>query len=476
MSHKLIDEVVDQDICIGCGMCAGVCPKSNIQMSWTSAGELVPVINECCGEDVCERLCVAACPVLNPGADQQASETKGQSTEELLIGDYHTAYLGYDTNVAQRQISSSGGLLTWLLIRLLEEKIIDGVITTVASDNPENGLFRFDILRTPDALRKASGSKYYPVEASEVVKRVMKDKTDDTYAILGVPCLLQGVNIAKKKYKRLDRKLRFSFSLVCGQLPNAAYTELLSSCSGLNESDLGTVDYRNKENTTSASNYVFVPEDKSGNKGQPLYWVEQPSYLWENSFFIHTACRFCDDLYGRTADAVFMDAWLPGISQKPEGHSLVVIRDPEIDAVFQQGKAAGLCEISPVSIDDVLTSQRTQIIKKTEMLSAHLYKAEREGIRVTPRAVSPSSQMYTKYAPDIELQWQTRIQSKELWTELKKQGKQSQFFDYAKPIMKKIEKRRRAVYLKQALAKLTRNPFKTFSRVLRHQIGRIIKG
>ena len=298
---------------------------------------------------VCERLCVAACPILNPGDNKQVLEPESKSVEQLLIGEYHTSYLGHDTNAAQRQESSSGGLLTWLLIRLLEEKIIDGVITTVASDDPGKELFKFDILRTPDALRKASGSKYYPVEASEVIKQVMRDKSDDTYAILGVPCLLQGVNIAKQKYKRLDKKIRFSFSLVCGQLPNAAYTELLSGCAGLNEDEIGTVDYRNKENTTSASNFVFVPEDKSGKKGRPLYWIEQPSYLWENSFFIHTACKFCDDLYGRTADAVFMDAWLPGISQKPEGHSLVVIRDPEIDAVFQQGRLPGSARSRPLA-------------------------------------------------------------------------------------------------------------------------------
>ena len=474
--HKLISEVVDQGICIGCGVCAGICPGKNIVMEWSKNGELNPVIEQGCTPEVC--VCISVCPILNPLSDQDENKTDKQleqsSATENIIGNYISSYGGYSTKNSQRQNGSSGGTLTWLLTTLLEEKKIDGAIVVVQSSDPKERLFEFKILDTVEQIESASGSKYYPVEISDVMQFIRKDRSDKRYALVGLPCLITGITHAKKINKRLNEKVAYTFSLTCGQLPNRFYTEALASYSGVPVNDLQTVNFRLKEDTQSASNYIFKAFDTSKKAGKPLYWISQPSYLWENSFFVHGACKFCDDVFGRTADAIFMDAWLPRYSSDPKGHSFIVVKNEIIDTHMKAMNQMGKCNLESVNINDILQSQHNQIVKKTEILSAHLYMAQQNGIRVTKRNIQPDKQWFKFWKKDITLQWETMISSKIIWKTLKDKNSEASFFDNIETLNAKIQKRKRSKYVRQGLQKLLKAPHKTFIRVISHQINRLI--
>lgn len=53
------DVIVANDMCVGCGTCAAMCPAECLHMEFTSAGELNPVMGEGCTE--CG-LCLRVCP------------------------------------------------------------------------------------------------------------------------------------------------------------------------------------------------------------------------------------------------------------------------------------------------------------------------------------------------------------------------------------------------------------------------------
>ena len=63
--------------------------------------------------------------------------------------------------------ASSGGLMRWLLIELLRQKIVDRVITVKAndiqSDPSESLLYSFAVFETPDSILSSSKSSYYPI-------------------------------------------------------------------------------------------------------------------------------------------------------------------------------------------------------------------------------------------------------------------------------------------------------------------------
>ena len=71
MTHKqVVNQIVENDLCIGCGVCAGVCPSKLLTMDWVANGDLaVSIEGEC--PPSCS-LCLDVCPFVdgNPNEDQ----------------------------------------------------------------------------------------------------------------------------------------------------------------------------------------------------------------------------------------------------------------------------------------------------------------------------------------------------------------------------------------------------------------------
>lgn len=472
--HKLISDVVEQGICIGCGVCAGICPGKNIIMEWSEFGELNPVIHQGCAPEVC--ICINACPILNPLTDayhNQSIESEQWGTVENIIGNYISSYTGNSTKNSQRENASSGGVLTWLLTTLLEEKKIDGAIVVVAGTNPSQRLFEFKILDTIEQIESASGSKYYPVEISDVMQFLRKERSDKRYALVGLPCLITGITHAKKINKRLNEKIVYTFSLTCGQLPNKSYTEALSAYSGIDQNELAYVNYRSKSGTKNARDFVFYAEDSFGKRGKELYWSTKPWFLWKNSFFIHGACKICDDVFGRNADAVFMDAWLDRYSNDPAGHSMLVVKNPTIEILLESAVARNDITLKPESIEEILKSQQGVITKKTQILSANLYKLQKQSYRIAPRSVQPNKKYYKIHQHRIDLEWSILESSKERWRKTLLDGTQKYFFDKISDLEKQILHVEQRIKRKNQIAKLCNNPFQTIKNTFMHQLNKL---
>ena len=96
---RVIDLVVKNDLCIGCGMCTYSCESNVLQMQWNEFGFLTPIeVNHCTNDHAC----ISVCP-FNPYPEQEV-KTENELAEMFLenatsfhpkVGKYNNFYTGF---------------------------------------------------------------------------------------------------------------------------------------------------------------------------------------------------------------------------------------------------------------------------------------------------------------------------------------------------------------------------------------------
>ncbi len=166
MKSNHIISIINEDLCVGCGTCVSICPNEALDIIIDkNKGIYIPKFNE----KICNncKTCLKVCPMYRFNLDSR-NIPKDKKAENYLLGHFFNCYIGYATDVDIRYNSSSGGLITQLLIFALENKIIDGaIVTKMKKDNPlEPETF---IARTKKDIIESSKSKYCPVPFSNIV-------------------------------------------------------------------------------------------------------------------------------------------------------------------------------------------------------------------------------------------------------------------------------------------------------------------
>lgn len=381
---NVLETTVKYDLCAGCGLCAGICPKNALTIQWNTRGEYNPVQTaECnnCG------LCVKSCP-FSEGTDNE--DTIGNNLFGTINGIHHlpetgfylSSYVGHVTSEEQRMNSASGGLATWFLETLLTRNIVDSVICVEHSYDGKR-LFKYTIAKTIEYIRRSAGSSYYPNEISEVI-RYIRD-TPGRYAVIGLPCFVKGLRLAQQTNKTLRERVIIIAGLTCGKMKNTNFTKYIANISGLDE-EIKEVSFRCKSLDRPANNFFFNFTGVSG-KNTHFFWGGELSRVWSSSEFTLPACEFCDDIFAECADITFMDAWLPEYTSDSRGTSLCIVRSELAANILQENDGI---VIEPISIQKVIASQRGVILNKREMLSCRLASRKKSGTFIPKKRVSPA--------------------------------------------------------------------------------------
>lgn len=408
----MIDEIVKNDLCIGCGTCAGVCPQKILKIQDNEYGEYIPYEVQVC-DSRCG-LCLEVCPFnSNENETQMGAKIYG-STEGIKYlsetGYYLDSYVGYSNEF--RQSSASGGMATWLLTKLLKEGIVDYVVCPTPQKNPEK-LFSFEILRDENSVKAASGSVYYPVEMSEVIQKIQE--VPGRYAVTGLPCFIKALRLATQKNRKLRERIVFTIGLVCGQMKSKNYTKYIAAIAGNDGlKKIQSVYYRGKSPEKPASNFYFQSTDEHGSQIK-IFCNEGVSEAWVNRWFTPNACNYCDDVFAELADVTFMDAWLPDYSRDNKGTNLMLVRSPKVLDIIQEGIEKAEINVSKISVEKVIQSQAGVIELKRKQLSYHLYLAEQKGQKAPEKRVNESNDIGILKKREIKLKAKMQEESKQLF-------------------------------------------------------------
>lgn len=319
--------------CTGCGICASVCGKNAITIHLDKYGYYKPVINEnkCVECNLCKKSCY-------------------KYDENLIQSDKHKeCYAAVNKNAKQLMASSSGGISRVLM----EECIAKGYkIMGCAYDTNKNIAVSI-VASTIDDLDKFYGSKYFQSLTTEGFDTVLKDKTDQKYAIFGTPCQIYGFSQTNKYKCNPDKYLLVD--IFCHGCPSMmlwksylAYTMDITGCETYDK-----VTFRSKTHAWHefCFDFFFNSKQYSSKKSKDPFYD-----IFFGMDMMNDACYNCNSrstmAYG---DIRLGDYWGEKYDTDTKGVSAVVLKSSKGVDFFNAIK--GKLNIEKATLDNILIGQ-----------------------------------------------------------------------------------------------------------------------
>ncbi len=203
-----ITDVVENNLCVSCGICAGVCPKKCISSTYRAGSYLPTVYEKSCVN--CE-LCRKVCPGKASDYPKLYELSGAPVPKNFMLGNWKRC-LAVQTNYDEiLKLSTSGGAVTTLVIALLRSKIFDAafLVDTYAHDEEI-----FSAPYTTDSdFTSTPKSRYLTVNHRHAVEYMLKNP-DAKIIFVGTSCFMQGLLNVIGQFK-LRRENYLLFGLFC---------------------------------------------------------------------------------------------------------------------------------------------------------------------------------------------------------------------------------------------------------------------
>jgi coenzyme F420 hydrogenase subunit beta len=308
-----VQHIYDAGLCELCGTCAGLCPEQAIAMEWDlTAGYVLRVDRDRCSD--CGT-CADVCP--GDGFDYSDGawwrERNGDAPRSDFLGPWLDLYFGWASDPEVRYAGASGGVATAILQGALGHDLIDAAL--VVGMDPANALAgRAYLARTAEEVAAARGSKYTTVNGNVLLRTIRREP--GRYAVVGLPCHLQGLRRAQRRFPALRTRVVFALGVFCGltQLPQGTW--LAARRAGVDPGSLAEVRYRGPDWPGSLG-----LRSRSG----AVTEVPYPDYFDRYvSAWTPQRCRLCPDALAELSDVSVGDAWYSGFEGSPGASDLIV--------------------------------------------------------------------------------------------------------------------------------------------------------
>lgn len=308
---RALGRIVDEGLCHRCGSCIGICPTGVLSVDQDDYPR-VKNLSACTDCNLCVRVC--------PGDEFDYLGLHQQilgAPADLLAthGHYMKAVVGYSTDRHIRENSTSGGLVSAVLLHLLETKKIDGAVVVVSD---EKRIWKGSpiVARSREQILASMKSKYAICATNAVFDEIRK--TEGRYAVVGLPCQIHGFH----KAAALDARIRERVVLTVGIFCHAAIEH---EAFGIVWDTLGEKRKRAKRFVSRVGKHPGTPKiELDDGSWYPVYFGSKRGYrpssieVMNLLYRLYTPprCMTCFDALSEFADISVGDPWLP----PPEKH------------------------------------------------------------------------------------------------------------------------------------------------------------
>jgi len=360
---------IDARICTRCGACVSVCPIDVIGVT----GQTVHLEGQCIECGLCYRFCSGR------EMDFQAlSEAHlGSPSHDPLLGYYRQLEVAQATSREIREGAASGGVVTALLVHLLQTERIKGVLG-VTMDRNIPWKCQATLLTTPEDVRGASQSKYSVITLDALLRTARRKP--GPLALVGLPCHVHGLR-RLQRIASYREKFPLLIGLFCGFNLEPAATDHLISKAGFLEDQVAQLQYRGGPWPGG-----LVIDTRDGRR----HAVPKDAYSYVNLMYVPRRCLICPDLTNELADLSVGDTWL---EEYTGGWSTVISRSELGAELLAEAEQAGVLSTEGIEREAILRSH------------GHLFAYKKEGYFVRRRWLRAPLE-YALLSPSIgKRQW-----------------------------------------------------------------------
>ncbi|TDJ54414.1 MAG: coenzyme F420 hydrogenase [Planctomycetota bacterium] len=325
-----IRDVVERQLCCGCGVCAYLSPDSLEMVDAVEHGRR-PRHR---GGSADDPDAMKACPgIMLERADEDAP---AGVIPELLPGwgPVLEVWEGHATDEAIRFAGSSGGAASALALACIEDGGMHGVLH-VRSRSDAPILNETVLSTTREEILRATGSRYAPASPCDGLQAV--EDAAGPCVFIGKPCDVAAVRNATRLRAPLREKVGVTIAFFCAGTPTTRGTMALLDRLGIDDpSDVLDVRYRGNG---WPGRTVFTVKTATGTETRSLSYEES----WGEILTNHKQwrCNVCADHTGEFADIAVGDPWHRRPAPREPGRSLILVRTERGRRILADAVAAG---------------------------------------------------------------------------------------------------------------------------------------
>jgi len=360
-SVNKLSDIVDNGLCIGCGLCQSIAGKDKIEVSMTSKGRLEPKEIKKITPEIFEKIRNVCPGTIVEGLPKEHVEPN--AAHDLVWGYYLSLCYTWSTDKKIRFESSTGGLLNGLSIYLLETKKVKFIMHTAADPKkPMRSLPKFSYNKK-ELLSGESRSRYGPAASLEKFHEALD--LNQPFAFVGKPCDISAIRQLSKIDPRVNQQCKYLLTLVCGGFAEFTKAQDFIESFKVKEHELSIFRYRGYGNPGKM--YIKTKDGREYDREYNSFWGEEST--WRVPF----RCKICPDAIGESADIASLDTWRGGSPKgEDEGFNSVIVRTKKGLDLFNEAAKAGFIHIGDkLKIEDISDFQPHQVNKKKAVYARH---------------------------------------------------------------------------------------------------------
>jgi coenzyme F420 hydrogenase subunit beta len=351
MQLRNVQDVTEWGLCIGCGVCAYVCPENITLINVLNEGIRPKLAQSPCGE--CDD-CLKVCPGIN--VVHATDQDRGQVIPSLMKswGPVLEVWEGYAADPEVRYTGSSGGLASAIALYCIEQGEMHGLLH-IGPDEKQPLKNKTVLSVSRDEIVARTGSRYAPASPCDGLSMVAA--APDPCVFIGKPCDVTAVTLARSLRSELAEKMGVTIGIFCAGTPSSQGTLDLLEKEGIDPETVEELRYRGKGWPGKFSVKIKGEEIPR----EVMTYMDSWGFLQKYRPY---RCHLCPDPTSEFADIACGDPWYRSVKEGEPGLSMALVRTERGREILRGAIEAGFVILNKADPSILERSQREVLQKR----------------------------------------------------------------------------------------------------------------